>query len=147
VPLAFDGGGRHIPRQFSGRVLDASGKPLSNVLLSVFQRGFSQERRELTPASLLTLPIGSHSANACTDSEGRFVVSRVLAGNYYLAAFAKLPAFEVRAAPVQTDLVAFLYPGVSDIDSATVFKIAANGQNETTFTLRLPPLTTVRGLL
>lgn len=131
----------------SGRVLAASGKPLSNVLLSVFQRGFSQGRRELTPAGWLARPIEGHSANACTDSEGRFVVSRVLPGNYYLAAFAKLLAFDVRTASVETYLVTFLYPGVPDIDSATVFTIAANGRSEITFMLRLPSLTTVRGIV
>jgi hypothetical protein len=99
------------PAQVNGRVLDAEGKPLAGVEMSLISEKW-QEEEEIKDGNVKSF----QTLNGATGSDGKYKIERVAPGRYLLGVNV------IRPTP-QSPYPRIFYPGVSDIKQAEVITV------------------------
>jgi len=127
----------------AGRVADEDGEPLQGVGIQVVRFAYATGHRQLVSI-----------AGATSNDRGEYRVYGLRAGRYVL--LATPPGAPMSSAylsggllaDVQDAYAAVYYPGVLDVDSASVLSLAEGGElNDVNFDLRKVRAVTVRGRL
>jgi hypothetical protein len=127
-----------LPRAsaIEGTLLDEFGDPAPSVLVQVAQRQYAAGRHRL-------MPIGSRIPPVPTDDKGRFRVSGLPPGDYYVAALSG--AFT--AANEVGGFAPTYFPGTTDSGGATPVTVAFGADSMATFSLAPAKTLSVSGTM
>ena len=118
----------------TGRVIDAEGRPISGVRISLRGAGYAGGKRAATLGIVVRI--------VQTDSDGIYTVPVQLAGEYYVLASYGVPADAPAGSPVETLSPHTYYPGTPDVFAA--LPVLARLNATTVADIRIPRIETVR---
>jgi hypothetical protein len=100
----------------AGRVLDAAGRPVRSASVRAYRTAYVDGRRRLSPCDV---PTAAGPAPVSTDAEGRYRISGLLPGDYWLAASAD-----------GCNALPWFYPGTQDPAQAVQISVGGGANRD-----------------